>query len=388
MRIPFSYSLRNLWARKLTTALTAAGMALVMFVFATVLMMSEGLQQTLVQTGSPDNVIATRDGANTEVESGVEREQSGIVEMDPSIAIGADGKRLVSKEMVVLITLTKRSSGTATNVMTRGVSAQGLRLRPQVKLTRGRMFRPGSAEIVAGSNIAERFPEANLGGRLRFGQREWIVVGVFDADKTGFDSELWGDVDQLMQAFRRVAHSSVIFKLRDVSLFEAAKKRIETDPRLKVKLKSERVFYAEQSEALANFIKYLGLTLSVVFSIGAMLGAMITMYAAVASRTGEIGTLRALGYGRGGILILFLLESLALSLIGGAVGLFCASFMQLLTVSTMNWQSFAELAFKFTLTPAIAIFTLLFAAVMGIAGGVLPALRAARMKIVDALRAA
>jgi putative ABC transport system permease protein len=179
----------------------------------------------------------------------------------------------------------------------------------------------------------------------------------------------------------------VIFKLRDLSLFEAAQKRIETDPRLKVKLKSERVFYAEQSEALSNFIKYLGLTLSVVFSIGAMLGAMITMYAAVASRTGEIGTLRALGYGRSGILILFLLESLALSLIGGAVGLFCASFMQLLTVSTMNWQSFAELAFKFTLTPAIAIFTLLFAAVMGIAGGVLPALRAARMKIVDALRA-
>jgi putative ABC transport system permease protein len=387
MRIPFSYSLRNLWARKLTTALTAAGMALVMFVFATVLMMSEGLQQTLVQTGSADNVIATRDGANTEVESGIEREQSSIIEMDPSIAIGADGQRAVSKEMVVLITLTKQSSGTATNVMTRGVSAQGLRLRPQVKLSQGRMFRPGSAEIITGSNIAERFPEAHLGGRLRFGQREWIVVGVFDAGSTGFDSELWGDVDQLMQAFRRVAHSSVIFKLRDLSLFEAAQKRIETDPRLKVKLKSERVFYAEQSEALANFIKYLGLTLSVVFSIGAMLGAMITMYAAVASRTGEIGTLRALGYGRGGILILFLLESLALSLIGGAVGLFCASFMQLLTVSTMNWQSFAELAFKFTLTPAIAMSTLLFAAFMGIVGGVLPALRAARMKIIDALRA-
>jgi putative ABC transport system permease protein len=321
------------------------------------------------------------------VESGIEREQSSIIEMDPSIAIGADGQRAVSKEMVVLITLTKQSSGTATNVMTRGVSAQGLRLRPQVKLSQGRMFRPGSAEIITGSNIAERFPEAHLGGRLRFGQREWIVVGVFDAGSTGFDSELWGDVDQLMQAFRRVAHSSVIFKLRDLSLFEAAQKRIETDPRLKVKLKSERVFYAEQSEALANFIKYLGLTLSVVFSIGAMLGAMITMYAAVASRTGEIGTLRALGYSRGGILILFLLESLALSLIGGAVGLFCASFMQLLTVSTMNWQSFAELAFKFTLTPAIAMSTLLFAAFMGIVGGVLPALRAARMKIIDALRA-
>jgi ABC-type lipoprotein release transport system permease subunit len=388
MTIPFSYSLRNLWARKLTTILTAAGMALVMFVFATVLMMSEGLQQTLVQTGSPDNVIVTRDGANTEVESVIERADAGIIETDPGVAIGADNQRMLSKEMVVLITLTKESTGVATNVMTRGVSLQSPHLRPQVKLIQGRMFRPGSAEIIAGSSIAERFPEAGLGGRMRFGQREWVVVGIFDAGKTGFDSEVWGDVDQLMQAFRRVPYSSVIFKLSDPSLFQATKQRIEADPRLKVTLKRESAFYAEQSEALATFIKYLGLTLSVVFSIGAMLGAMITMYAAVANRTAEIGTLRALGYGRSGILILFLLESLALSLIGGAVGLFCASFMQFLTVSTLNWQSFAELAFTFKLTPAIAAATLLFAAVMGIVGGVLPALRAARMKIVDALRAA
>lgn len=388
MTIPFSYSLRNLWTRKLTTILTAAGMALVMFVFATVLMMSEGLQQTLVQTGSPDNVIVTRDGANTEVESVIERADAGIIETDPGVSIGPDNQRVLSKEMVVLITLTKESTGVATNVMTRGVSPQSPHLRPQVKLTQGRMFRPGSAEIIAGSSIAQRFPEAGLGGRMRFGQREWVVVGVFDAGKTGFDSEVWGDVDQLMQAFRRVPYSSVIFKLSDPSLFQVTKQRIESDPRLKVTLKRESAFYAEQSEALATFIKYLGLTLSVVFSIGAMLGAMITMYAAVANRTAEIGTLRALGYGRSGILILFLLESLALSLIGGAVGLFCASFMQLLTVSTLNWQSFAELAFTFKLTPAIAAATLLFAAAMGIIGGVLPALRAARMKIVDALRAA
>ncbi len=388
MTIPFSYSLRNLWTRKLTTILTAAGMALVMFVFATVLMMSEGLRQTLVQTGSPDNVIVTRDGANTEVDSVIERADAGIIETDPSVAIGPDNQRVLSKEMVVLITLTKESTGVATNVMTRGVSLQSPHLRPQVKLTQGRMFRPGSAEIIAGSSIAQRFPEAGLGGRMRFGQREWVVVGVFDAGNTGFDSEVWGDVDQLMQAFRRVPYSSVIFKLSDPSVFQVTKQRIESDPRLKVTLKRESAFYAEQSEALATFIKYLGLTLSVVFSIGAMLGAMITMYAAVANRTAEIGTLRALGYGRSGILVLFLLESLALSLIGGVVGLFCASFMQLLTVSTLNWQSFAELAFTFKLTPAIAAATLLFAAVMGIVGGVLPALRAARMKIVDALRAA
>ncbi len=388
MRIPFSYSLRNLWARKLTTFLTAAGMALVMFVFATVLMMSEGVRQTLVQTGAPDNVIVTRDGSNTEVESSIERSHSGIIETDASVAVAPNGERAVSKEIVVLITLIKQSTGVATNVMTRGVGPQGMRLRPQVALKQGRMFRSGSSEIIAGSSLAERFPEANVGGRLRFGQREWAVVGVFDAGKTGFDSELWGDAEQLMQAFRRVTYSSVVFKLSDTSLYDAAKTRLENDPRLQVKLKPETVFYAEQSQALATFIRYLGLTLSAVFSVGATLGAMITMYAAVANRTAEIGTLRALGYSRSGVLSLFLLESLALSLVGGLVGLLFASFMQLLTISTMNWQSFAELAFKFTLTPTIAAATLLFAALMGILGGVLPALRAARMKIVDALRAA
>ena len=191
-----------------------------------------------------------------------------------------------------------------------------------------------------------------------------------------------------MQAFRRVVYSSVIFKLNDAAAFDRVKQRIENDQRLTLEAKRERVFYAEQSEVLSKFISYLGLTLSVIFSLGATIGAMITMYAAVANRTGEIGTLRALGFRSSSIMATFLMESIFLALVGGGIGIFFASFMQLLTISTMNWQTFAELAFSFTLTPKIVINALLFSLIMGVLGGFLPAARASRMKIVDALRAA
>jgi ABC-type antimicrobial peptide transport system permease subunit len=250
------------------------------------------------------------------------------------------------------------------------------------------MFRSGSNEIAVGRAIAQRFDHARIGDVMRFGGREWRVVGVFDAGRSGFDSEVWVDGDQLMQAFRRQAYSSVIGRLADAPRFEAVKTRLESDPRLTLDVKRERTFYEEQSQQMSNFISYLGLTLSIVFSIGAVIGAMITMYASVASRTGEIGTLRALGFRRSSILTAFLLEAVVLGLVGGAVGLAMASLMQFLQISTMNWQSFSELAFQFTLTPAISVRTIAFAMVMGIAGGFLPAVRAARLNIVDALRAA
>ena len=387
MVIPFSYTAKNLSARKLTTALTAAGMALVVFVFATVLMLQEGLRKTLVDTGSPDNVVVTRRSSGTEVQSGIDRAQAAVVESQPEIAYGPDGHVLVSKEMVVLITLQKRDSNKPSNVIIRGLGVQGRNLRPQVRIVEGRMFRPGSSEIIAGRSIAERFRGAGVGEQLRFGMRDWVVVGTFDASKSGFDSEIWGDVEQLMQAFRRPVFSSLILNLGDSAQFDRLKLRLETDPRLTVEAKRESVFYAEQSEVLANFIGYLGLTLSVIFSIGATIGAMITMYASVASRTAEIGTLRALGFRRSGILAVFLLEALLLGLIGGGIGLILASFMQFLTISTMNWQSFAELAFSFTLNPAIVAKSLGFALFMGLLGGFLPAVRASRLNIVDALRA-
>jgi len=386
--VPLAYVARNLAARRLTTVLTAFGMALVVYVFATVLMLAAGLEATLIATGQPDNVIVIRRGAQSEVQSGVDRLAAGIVESLPDIATGSDGERLISKESVVLINLPKRQTGKPSNVVIRGVTSIGLTLRPQVKIVEGRMFRPGTSEIVTGSAIAGGFRGAALGEMLHFAQRDWIVVGVFDGGRTGFDSEIWGDAEQMLQAFRRTGFSALVFRLNDAGRFDAVKRDIESDPRLTLEAKRETRFYADQSEALSKFISYLGTTISAIFSIGAIIGAMITMYASVASRTSEIGTLRALGFSRFAILVAFLIESLLLGLVGGAVGLLAASFMQALSISTLNFQTFAELAFTFALTPAIVAYSLAFSLLMGFVGGFLPAARAARLKIVDALRAA
>ncbi|MGZ8203958.1 MAG: ABC transporter permease [Burkholderiales bacterium] len=387
MKIPVRYTLRNLWTRKLTTALTAGGMALVVFVFAAVQMLDTGLRATLVATGQPDNILVTRRGAGAEISSAVERAQAAILEAQPEIAT-QDGERLVSKEIVILITLPKRQTGQATNVTTRGIGTAGFALRPQVTISEGRAFRWGSSEVVVGRSLAERFEGASVGSVLRFGGREWNVVGVFDSGGAAFDSEVWSDSDQLMQAFRRYAYSSVVARLNEPSSHEALKTRLEADPRVALDVKREGTFYEEQSQALSKFISYLGLTLSIIFSIGAMIGAMITMYASVANRVGEIGTLRALGFRRSAVLTAFLLESILLGAIGGVIGIALASVMQLVQISTLNWQSFAELAFRFTLTGKIALLSFAFSIVMGIVGGFLPAVRAARLNIIDALRAA
>ncbi len=387
MPIPVSYSFRNLWTRRLTTVLTASGMALVVFVFAATLMLAEGLQKTLVETGSPDNVVVIRKASQSEVQSGVERLQASIVESQPEVAIGADGRALLAKELVVLINLNKRGTSKPANVVIRGISPASLALRPQVRLAEGRMPRPGSTEILAGRSIARRFEGAGIGEHLRFAMRDWTVVGIFDAGSTGFSSEIWGDAEQLMQSFRRPVYSSVTFRLKDPSRFDGLKQRLETDPRLTVEAKRETKYYLDQSEAMAKFLRILGLTLTIIFSLGAVIGAMITMYAAVANRVTEIGTLRALGFKRRSILGAFVMESLFLGFLGGILGVVSASFMQLITISTMNWQSFAELAFSFTLTPGIIVKSLGFSLGMGLVGGILPAFRAARMEIVEALRA-
>ncbi|HMK57136.1 MAG TPA: ABC transporter permease [Dissulfurispiraceae bacterium] len=386
--IPFSYNLRNLWTRRLTTGLTIGGMALVVFVFSAVLMLAEGLKKTLVATGSPENVVVIRKGSDSEIQSGVERLQASTIETQPEVAIGADGQPLVAKELVVVIVLPKRGTGKGSNVVIRGASAESLLLRPQIRLLEGRLPKPGSSEIMAGINIAKRFTGGGLGETLRFGMRSWTVVGIFDAGNTGFSSEIWGDVDQLMPAFRRQAYSSVIFRLRDPSEFEAVKKRIENDPRLSLEAMRETRYYEKQSEMMAKFLRILGISLTAIFSLGAIIGAMITMYAAVANRVSEIGTLRALGFHRRSILGAFLLESLLLGFFGGAIGLFFSAFLQFFTISTMNFQTFSELAFSFDLNFQIAYQAMGFALIMGFAGGLLPAVRASRLPIVDALRAA
>lgn len=362
-------------------------MALVVFVFASILMLAEGLRKTLVNTGSYNNVVVIRKAAASEVQSGIDRRQASIVETQPEVALGANGRRLLAKEMVVLINLPKRGSNKPSNVVIRGISQDSISLRPQVKLIEGRMPRTGSSEIIAGQSIAKRFKGGGIGETLRFGMRDWTVVGTFDAGNTGFSSEIWGDVDQLMQAFRRPVYSSVIFQLSDPSEFHKVKARIESDPRLTLEAKREITYYEDQSKVMAKFLRILGLSLTIIFSLGAIIGAMITMYSAVANRTGEIGTLRALGFQRISILGAFLMESLILGFLGGCIGLLFASCMQLLTVSTMNFQTFSELAFSFSLTFGIVYKSFAFSLIMGFLGGVLPAARTLRMNIVDALRA-
>ena len=386
MNLLFHYSLRNLLARRLTTTLTALGMALVVFVFAAIIMLADGLQKTLVDTGSYDNVVVIRKSSVSEVQSGIDRQQASIVETEPEIALDQNGAALVAREMVVLITMEKRGGDSRSNVVIRGVSSASLALRPQIHLIAGRFPRPGSSEIMIGKSIVKNFKGTELQESLTFGMRSWRIVGIFDAGSTGYSSEIWGDVFQMMSAFRRPVYSSVLFKIRDSGAFKAVRFRIENDPRLTLEAKRETVYYKEQSEAMSTFLRILGMSLTIIFSVGAIVGAMITMYAAVAARTVEIGVLRALGFQRSAILTAFLLESLILGGIGGCTGLFAASFLQLLTVSTMNFQTFSELAFRFTLTPDIVVKSLMFSQVMGFAGGVLPAFRASRMNIIAALR--
>ncbi|SFN34771.1 ABC-type transport system, involved in lipoprotein release, permease component [Formivibrio citricus] len=386
--IPVQYIWRNLFARRLTTLLTAGGMALVVFVFTAVQMLEAGLRSTLVETGSPDNVVVIRAAAQTEIQSSIERSQAHILSTLPYIAADSAGNPLLARECLVLISLNKKISNNPANITVRGTDATGLALRPQVKLVAGRPFHPDSNEIVVGSSIANGFAGVGLGEKLFFARREWQVVGIFDAGKTGFNSEIWGDGEQMMQAFRRPVYSSVVFKLGDRRAFDEMSTRLGNDRRLNVEAKRENDFYADQSRFMATFIRILGNTLSVIFSIGAVLGAMITMYGSVASRTPEIGTLRAIGFRKSRILIAFLGESLLLSLVGGITGIVAASAMQWITLSTMNWQTFSELAFSFTLTPGIVASALAFSLAMGFIGGFLPALRAARLNIIDALRAA
>jgi putative ABC transport system permease protein len=272
-------------------------------------------------------------------------------------------------------------------VVVRGVGPWSVKLRPQVRLKSGRMFRPGSHEIIAGSSAARRITGLELNGELRFALREWRIVGIFDAADTAFDSEIWGDADQLMDAFRRNSYSAMIVRVSGPGSFERLKRRIENDPRMTVQAKREIAFYREQSEVMTKFIRILGIVTTVFFSFGAILGAMVTMYTAVANRTKEIGTLRALGFSRAGVLSSFLAESVFLGVLGGGVGVAASSLLQLVTISTLNWETFSELAFGFTLTGGIAAYAIGFSAFMGFIGGLVPAWTAARLKIVDALRA-
>ncbi len=389
MKIPIKYTIRNFVSRKLTTGITVVGVALVVFVFSAVLMMAYGVKKTLVKTGSDDNVLVSRKSANGEISSIILQETANIISTLPHIAKNAEGKPIASGEVVVVINLTKVEGEGVSNVTVRGVSDQVFTLRPRVQLVEGRMFSFGKRELIVGSSIAKRFSGATIGDKVRFAGDDWTIVGQFDTDGSGFDSEMWGDTQQLQDAFsRQGGFSTFTFKLDSKENFDNFKTTFNREPRLQqFEPKIEQRFFEEQSEVMAMFIRILGIFVTVIFSLGATIGAMITMYAAVASRTVEIGTLRALGFHRRSILSAFMMESLLLSLVGGFFGILLASFLQFFKISTLNFGSFSELEFSFALSPEIVFSSLAFALVMGIVGGFLPAVRAARLNIISALRA-
>jgi ABC-type lipoprotein release transport system permease subunit len=388
MAIPLSYSYRNLWQRKLTTLLTVLGIALVVFVFAAVLMLDNGLRQTLVSTGSDDNLVVLRRAASSDVLSILDRDSARLIQQFPEVARTEGNKPITSTDMVVIINLTRVGTNGMGNVIVRGVSPETVMpLRKQVKIVQGRVFESGKTEIIVGSSIAKRFQGTAVGQKIKFASREWEVVGIFEAERSGFESEIWGDVEQMMAAFNRQAYSTITVRMANPNQDSAFKTRFESEPRLKgFEFKKEKEYFAQQAQGLGTFLKALGLVITAIFSFGAMIGAMITMYAAVANRTVEIGTLRSLGFGRISVLIAFLAEALFIALLGATLGLFLASFLQTVTISTLNFATFSELAFGFDLSTAIVVSCFIFAIVMGIVGGFLPAVRASRLKIVNALR--
>lgn len=379
-----AYSVRNLWARRVTTLLTLSGLGLVVFVFVAILMLAHGLEQTLGRTGDPANAILLSKGALSEIESSLSRDQTGVLATQPEVATLADHQAAV-REIALQLTLRKQEGGGLASLSLRGSSPDAFAVRPRVRLVHGRLWQPGTTEVIVGSQVAKQFPEARLSETLRFGRREWTVVGIFEAEGSGFDSEVWGDAEQLMTTFHRTVFSSITVRLADPAGLPAFKARLERDPRFKVSVKREPEYYEGKAEGLARLIRVTGLFLTVVFSVGAILGATMTMSASVAHRTTEIGTLRTLGFTRSHILQAFLLESVLLGLAGGLLGVAGAALLNHVTISTVNWDTGAELAFGFHLTPGMAGEGLLFAVFMGLIGGLVPAARAARLEIVQAL---
>lgn len=380
-----AYSLKNVWSRRVTAGLTMAGMGLVVFVLMAVMMLAQGLERTMGKTGDPDNAIVLRKGALSDIDSQITRDQAAIIAAQPEVLVTAEGRSVAVREVGLQITLRKAQSGILTSLSLRGSAPEAFVVRPGVRMIQGRSWEPGTTEIIVGSEVAKQFPEARLHQVLRFGNREWTIVGVFDGAGSGFDSEVWGDAEQFMVTFHRTVFSSITVRLAHPSLLPQLKEKLERDPRYNVMVKREPDYYEGKAETLARMIRMTGLFLTVVFSIGAVLGATMTMSASVAQRTTEIGTLRTLGFTRLDILLVFLVEALALGATAGLAGIMCASLLQLTTVSTTNWDTGTEVVFRFHLAPEHIGLGVLFSLLMSVVGGLVPAARAARLDVVQAL---
>ena len=381
-----SDNLRSMIVRKGTAAMTAMGIAMVVAVFVMTMAIAQGFRGALVASGSNENAILLRKGATSETVSAVLRPQLSIIEALPQIARAKDGHPLASPELVVIISLPRQSDNKPANVPLRGVGPRAFEIRNTLEFVEGRRLTPGLREINVGKQAVGRFKGLTLGSDVKFGATTWKVVGIFTADDAAFESEIWGDVDRMMPAFQRDGYQSMTLKLADRSMFDSFAAAIESDPRLLLKPQREQDYYAEQSRGLTTVIRVFGVFVTLILSIGAMFGAMNTMYAAVAYRTREIGTLRALGFSRFRIVTAFLAESIALAVVGGVVGCILALPVHGLSTGTTNFTSFSEVAFKFRITPALMAGGLLFSAVMGAVGGLLPAIRAARIPVARALR--
>jgi putative ABC transport system permease protein len=386
--IPLKYNIRNLFVRKITTSLTVLGIALVVAVFLSVMALGEGLTRVFKSSGSEKNVLVLRQNSQSELQSGVAREQVPLIVTLPGIEKDADGKPLASTELVIVLNLEKLGGGSS-NVTIRGVSEKAMKLRPQMRLVEGRLFKPGVSEVIVSSSVGKRFKDCRLGDTIKFGAFRWSVVGIFDADGTAPDSEIWTDAESMQGDFKRNGYSSVLVRTTDRAGRDAFLAGLAGDARLALEGKNERKYYDDQTSTAAP-IKFLGLFVGVVMAIGACFGAMNTMYAAVTARTREIATLRALGFSRPAVLISFVIESVVLALLGGLLGCLLGLLTVKLALSgvtgTTNFATFSEVVFAFRLTPQLLITGIVFSVFMGFFGGLLPASRAAFTKITTALR--
>jgi putative ABC transport system permease protein len=386
MAIPLKYNLRNLKLRKGLTIMTALGIALTVTTAIFIMALLAGLNKAFVSSGDPLNVLVLRKGSTAELTGGFNASLFPTLRELPGIAKDANGQPIASAEWVVAIVLPRRDGTGEVNVLVRGMMPTGLELRPKVKLTSGRWFQPGQREVVVSDSIHERFAHTNVGDTMQFGKGPWKVVGIFDAGGTAYESEIWGDVNQMASDFdRQGGYSSAYLRATDPVTAEALKNRVSDDQRLKLDGMLETDYYAKQTRSGAP-IKFVGTLVGIIMAIGSSFAAMNTMYAAVAYRGREIATLRVLGFTRPAILTSFVFESLVLALAGAMIGIVLMLPFNNMTTGTSNAVTFSEVVFRLQMTPAVVINAIIFALVMGLIGGLAPAWHAARQNILTALR--
>ena len=382
MALPITYNLRNLRERWKTTLLAIGGIALVVAVFITLAAMAAGFRIALAATGSDDNGIVVQRGSSSELTSWMNRDVANIISADSRIARGTDGQPLTACDVVVITAKPRRTDGEMTNISVRGVQQRAFVVRRGIKIVQGRSFQPGLNEIIVGKRMAERIRNFDVGADVWMQKRNWRIVGLFTAEGSSFESEIWGDFDVMNTAFQRGGGcESLTVRLTNKGVLSQFDKDLRGNPQMQVQMDGERKYYSDQAGNIGTALMGLAGFVAVVMGIGAVFGAMNTMYAIVSSRTREVGTLRALGFSRLSILFSFLVESVLLALVGGLLGCLLAIPMNGFTGATGNTASFSELAFAFRITPATLIWGIVFAGLMGFFGGLLPAARAARMPI-------